>query len=296
MDCFMSRLPDRVKGVICIIFSAFSFAFMNVFVRLSGDLPSVQKSFFRNLIALFIALTAVIKGGEKICIKRKNLPFLLIRSVFGTVGILCNFYAIDHLAISDASMLNKMSPFFSILFSFILLKEQLTLVQGTLVGAAFCGSLFIIKPEADILGNPAALLGLLGGMGAGIAYTAVRVLGQQGVNKSLIVLFFSAFSCIVTLPYIILRFEPMTVKQLLCLIGAGTAAAGGQFGVTSAYCYAPAKEISVYDYSQLIFAMILGFLFFGQLADGFSLIGYGIIVASAVIMFFYNKEKGGGKR
>lgn len=291
MNYFRSRLPDRVKGMICIIFSAFSFAFMNVFVRLSGDLPSVQKSFFRNLIALFIALTAVIKSGEKIRIKRNNLPFLLIRSVFGTVGILCNFYAIDHLAISDASMLNKMSPFFSILFSFILLKERLTLVQGTLVGAAFCGSLFIIKPEADILGNPAALLGLLGGMGAGIAYTAVRVLGQQGVNKSLIVLFFSAFSCIVTLPYIILRFEPMTVRQFLCLIGAGTAAAGGQFGVTSAYCYAPAKEISVYDYSQLIFAMILGFLFFGQLADGLSLIGYGIIVASAVIMFFYNKKE-----
>lgn len=291
MNYFRSRLPDRVKGMICIIFSAFSFAFMNVFVRLSGDLPSVQKSFFRNLIALFIALTAVIKSGEKIRIKRNNLPFLLIRSVFGTVGILCNFYAIDHLAISDASMLNKVSPFFSILFSFILLKERLTLVQGTLVGAAFCGSLFIIKPEADILGNPAALLGLLGGMGAGIAYTAVRVLGQQGVNKSLIVLFFSAFSCIVTLPYIILRFEPMTVGQFLCLIGAGTAAAGGQFGVTSAYCYAPAKEISVYDYSQLIFAMILGFLFFGQLADGLSLIGYGIIVASAVIMFFYNKRK-----
>lgn len=291
MNYFRSRLPDRVKGMICIIFSAFSFAFMNVFVRLSGDLPSVQKSFFRNLIALFIALTAVIKSGEKIRIKRNNLPFLLIRSVFGTVGILCNFYAIDHLAISDASMLNKMSPFFSILFSFILLKERLTLVQGTLVGAAFCGSLFIIKPEADILGNPAALLGLLGGMGAGIAYTAVRALGQQGVNKSLIVLFFSAFSCIVTLPYIILRFEPMTVGQFLCLIGAGTAAAGGQFGVTSAYCYAPAKEISVYDYSQLIFAMILGFLFFGQLADGLSLIGYGIIVASAVIMFFYNKRK-----
>lgn len=291
MNYFRSRLPDRVKGMICIIFSAFSFAFMNVFVRLSGDLPSVQKSFFRNLIALFIALTAVIKSGEKIRIKRNNLPFLLIRSVFGTVGILCNFYAIDHLAISDASMLNKMSPFFSILFSFILLKERLTLVQGTLVGAAFCGSLFIIKPEADILGNPAALLGLLGGMGAGIAYTAVRVLGQQGVNKSLIVLFFSAFSCMVTLPYIILRFEPMTVGQFLCLIGAGTAAAGGQFGVTSAYCYAPAKEISVYDYSQLIFAMILGFLFFGQLADGLSLIGYGIIVASAVIMFFYNKRK-----
>lgn len=286
-----NRLSDRSKGIICIVFSAFCFAFMNAFVRLSGDLPSVQKSFFRNLIAFFIALAMIVRSGEKVRIVKGNLKYLLARAIFGTMGILCNFYAVDHLVLSDASMLNKMSPFFSILFSFILLKERLTIMQGSAVTAAFCGSLFIIKPTADIFENPAALIGLCGGISAGAAYTMVRILGQRGENKSFIVLFFSAFSCAVTLPYIVLNFEPMTLKQTLLLIGAGTAAAGGQFGITSAYCYAPAKEISVYDYSQLIFAMLLGFLFFGQIPDVWSVIGYVAIIASAAAMFFHNKRK-----
>lgn len=286
-----NRLSDRSKGIICIVFSAFCFAFMNAFVRLSGDLPSVQKSFFRNLIAFFIALAMIVRSGEKVRIVKGNLKYLLARAIFGTMGILCNFYAVDHLVLSDASMLNKMSPFFSILFSFILLKERLTIMQGAAVTAAFCGSLFIIKPTADIFENPASLIGLCGGISAGAAYTMVRILGQRGENKSFIVLFFSAFSCAVTLPYIVLNFEPMTLKQTLLLIGAGTAAAGGQFGITSAYCYAPAKEISVYDYSQLIFAMLLGFLFFGQIPDVWSVIGYAAIIASAAAMFFHNKRK-----
>ena len=291
MEKRTKEFPELYKGILCIVLSAFCFAFMNVFVRLSGDLPSVQKSFFRNLIAFFIALFMLIRSREKIHVPKGSMKYLAARSVFGTIGILCNFYAVDHLVISDASMLNKMSPFFSILFSFIILKERLSFTQGAVVAAAFCGSLFIVKPTAGIFEEPAALIGLLGGIGAGAAYTMVRILGQKGVSKSFIVLFFSAFSCVVTLPYIILNFAPMTLSQLLCLIGAGAAAAGGQFGITSAYCYAPAKEISVYDYSQLIFAMILGFVFFGQIPDGWSIIGYGIIVVAAVVMFLYNRSK-----
>ena len=80
----------------------------------------------------------------------------------------------------------------------------------------------------------------------------------------------------------------MTLWQVLILIGAGAAAAGGQFTITAAYCYAPAKEISVYDYSQIIFATSLGFLFFREVPDRWSFIGYGIIIAAAVGMFWYN--------
>lgn len=290
-----NRIPDRYKGIICIVFSALCFAVMNAFVRLSGDVPTVQKTFFRNFIAFFIALAAMLRSGEKIRPAKGNIKFLVARAVCGTAGILCNFYAVDHLVLSDASMLNKMSPFFSILFSFIILKERLSFMQGAVVTAAFIGSMFIVKPSAAIFSEPAALIGLCGGLCAGLAYTMVRILGQRGENKSFIVLFFSAFSCIVTLPYIIFNFKPMSAEQIVFLIGAGVSAAGGQFGITSAYCYAPAKEISVYDYSQLIFAMILGFFIFGQIPDALSCLGYLIIVAAAVMMFIYNNRKSRSK-
>ena len=253
-------LSDRQKGMICIILSAFCFAWMNAFVRLSGDLPFIQKSFFRNLVALLFALAMLLREHGCFLPKKGSLPFLVLRATAGTLGILCNFYAIDHLALSDASILNKMSPFFAILCSWIFLREKLNWKQGLIVLGAFVGALCVIKPtfaNADLFPS---LIGLLGGFGAGVAYTMVRRLGQIGENKAYIVFFFSAFSCVVTLPYLLFCYEPMTWKQLLCLVMAGLSAAGGQFGVTSAYCYAPAKEISVYDYTQIIFAAGLGFL------------------------------------
>ncbi len=286
----MSRVSNRQKGMICIILSAFCFAWMNAFVRLAGDLPFIQKSFFRNMVALLFALAMLLREHGSLKPQKGTLPFLLIRAAAGTVGILCNFYAIDHLALSDASILNKMSPFFAILCSWIFLKEKLNWKQGLIVIGAFIGSLFVIKPSfanADLFPS---LIGLLGGLGAGVAYTMVRRLGQIGANKAYIVFFFSAFSCVVTLPYLILSYMPMSWKQLLILILAGLAAAGGQFGVTSAYCYAPAKEISVYDYTQIIFAAGLGFLLFAQIPDWLSILGYCIIISMAAAMFIYNKN------
>ncbi len=64
---------------------------------------------------------------------------LFLRCAFGTLGILCNFYAIDHLLVADASILNKLSPFFAIIFSFLLLKEKITPTQGACVLLAFIG-------------------------------------------------------------------------------------------------------------------------------------------------------------
>ena len=78
---------------------------------------------------------------------------------------------------------------------------------------------------------------------------------------------------------------------MLALLGAGLAAAGGQFGITAAYYHAPAKEISIYDYSQIIFSTILGFFLFGQVPDKYSVLGYVIILAMAAWMFFYNKKQ-----
>ena len=136
------EINSKYKGILYIVLSAFCFTFMNAFVRLSGDLPSVQKSFFRNFVAFFFALILLIRSKEKVSITKESVPFLLIRSIFGTLGILCNFYAVDHLVLSDASMLNKMSPFFAVLFSSIFLKEKLSLVQALGVFAAF-GAVFL---------------------------------------------------------------------------------------------------------------------------------------------------------
>ncbi|MCH5325252.1 MAG: DMT family transporter [Eubacterium sp.] len=298
MNDIRKTIPDKYKGIICILLSAFCFTFMNIFVRLAGDLPSVQKSFFRNFVALIFALVILLKERSPLLPQSKNnLPALIARAVCGTLGVLCNFYAVDHLNLSDASMLNKMSPFFAVVFSLFILKEKTTPVQALGIIAAFIGSLFIIKPSFANMELVPSLLGFLGGMGAGAAYSCVRWLGLRGERGSYIVFFFSGFSCLVTLPFLIFDFHYMTPLQWLILLGAGLAAAGGQFSITAAYKFAPASEISVYDYSQVLFSALMGFLLFGQMPDVFSWIGYLIICGAAVAMFIYNnhrKEKANG--
>jgi drug/metabolite transporter (DMT)-like permease len=188
-------------------------------------------------------------------------------------------------------MLNKMSPFFAVLFSYLFLKENLTLFQGMTVLTAFIGSLFVIKPSFSNLSSLPAFAGLFGGIMAGAAYTAVRYAGSHGEKGAFIVAFFSGFSTLFFAPFLIFNYHPMTLKQLLFMLGAGVAAAGGQFSITAAYTYAPAKEISVYDYTQLIFTTLIGFILFSDTPDIFSIIGYVIIVSTAVASFFYNKKR-----
>lgn len=283
-------IDKKYRGIVYIIISAFCFALMNMFVKLSGDLPTFEKAFFRNFVAFFVALFMMIKDKKDFHFNPKNLPALLLRSGFGVLGIICNFYAIDHLVLSDASILNKMSPFFVILFSFIILKEKLTLPQGLIVVGAFIGAVFVIKPDFSNAEWLPSLLGFIGGMCAGLAYTMVRYLGIRGEKGSFIVLFFSGFSAVVLLPLMIMNFEMFTPFQLFALLMAGVSAAGGQFAITAAYTYSPAKEVSVYDYTQIIFAAGLGFFVFGDVPDMLSIIGYGIIVTMAIVMFAYNNK------
>ena len=286
----MNRMK-KYKGILLIVLSAFCFALMSMFVRLAGDVPSVQKSFFRNIVAAAFAAVILLRAHTRPRLTRDAWICLLLRAFFGTLGILCNFYAVDRLVLADASILNKMSPFFAILCSYFVLKEKITPARMVIVLGAFVGSLFVIKPSFQNTSLLPALVGLLGGLGAGVAYTMVRKLGQLGVKGPFIVFFFSAFSCLVTLPYLIFNYHPMSASQLIFLLLAGLSATGGQFTITAAYIYAPAREISVYDYSQIIFSSMLGFFVFGQTPDVWSILGYVLIVSMAVVMFLYNTRK-----
>ena len=179
-------------------------------------------------------------------------------------------------------MLNKLSPFFAIILSIPILKEVPTKRDWLAVGVAFLGALLIIRPSASLTLVP-GLLGLYGGFGAGTAYVFVRWLGRKGERTPVIVLCFSLFSCLVTAPFLIFDFHPMTGQQLLCLILAGVGAAIGQFSITTAYKFAPAKDISVFDYTQVIFAAILGMIFLDEVPVLLSILGYVIIIGTAAV-------------
>ena len=279
---------NRIKGILCIITSACGFAVMSAFIKLSGDLPSFQKTFFRNLVAAAIALYLIIKHKGSLVGKKENRKILVLRSIFGTIGIVCNYYAVDRLVLSDANMLNKLSPFFVIIFSALFLSEKINFKQFIAIIIAFVGTLFIIKPSFNLDMIP-AFMGILGAIFAAGAYTCLRVLGGREKHYT-IVFYFSLFSLVVIFPFMMAVYTPMSIKQFFYLLMAGLFASIGQFGITIAYKYAPAKEISIFDYSNILFSAMISFLVFGVLPDTLSFIGYFIIFASSYYMYIYNQK------
>ena len=271
---------NRKKGILFILSAAFFFSLMTVFVRLSGDVPTMQKAFFRNIVAAFLAAFILMRSGEKFYVPRTSLMDMFLRCSIGTMGILCNFWAVDHMRIADANILNKLSPFFAILMSIFILKERPNRVEWLSVLLAFIGAAFVAKPGAGIASFP-ALVAILGGFTAGTAYTYVRKLGLSGVKGPVIVFSFSVFSTLILLPNILLNYHPMSVKQFVFLVLAGCSAAIAQLSVTAAYQNAPARDISVFDYSQVVYAAMFGFLLWGEIPDAWSFLGYAIIIGTA---------------
>jgi drug/metabolite transporter (DMT)-like permease len=288
----MTQYRRLITGIFYLIVSAFFFALMAAFVRLAGDLPSPQKAMFRNLIAAIAAAVYMIRHRIPFrAEKRQNLRWVLARSISGLTGVLMNFYAIDRLNLGNASVLNKFSTFAAIIFSVFILGEAASAVQILIVAGAFTGVLLVIKPSpANMMLFP-SIIGFLSGVCAGLAYTCLRRATRGGENGKFIVFFFSAFSTIVLLPWVLTHYAPMTAQQTIFLLLAGTAAAGGQFAITAAYSYAPAKEISIYDYSQIIFSTALGYFLFGQVPDLLSIIGCAVIISMAVLMYLYNRKR-----
>ncbi len=290
------------KGIFFIILSALSFATMSLFIQLSGDVPFMQKALFRNIVSLAFSYWMIMRSGKDFSFKRCNLKFFLLRSMFGVIGILLNFYAIENLTLADAASVAKLSPFFVILFSFFILKERIKIWQFVSIVVAFLGSIFIINPNIitsiftdaifDIgLTSIPAVAGVISAMTAGFAYTMIRRLSIGGERGAFIVFFFSAFSTIVCLPFAIISFEPITFIQLIYLLSAGVCASFGQFSLTIAYSNAAGKDISVYDYTQIIFAAIYSFILFGQFPTGYSLIGYAVIISVAIFIYFKEKSQ-----
>lgn len=279
------KTDSRKKGILFILLAAFFFCLMSVFVRLSGDVPTMQKAFFRNIVAAAVAIVILLRSGQRVTVKKESLLPLILRSAFGTAGILSNFWAVDHLGIADANMLNKLSPFFAILMSIFILGEIPNRIEWLSVLLAFIGAAFVAKPSSGIV-SFSALIGIFGGFSAGTAYTFVRRLGLQGVKGPIVVAFFSVFSTLILLPNFLMNYQPMSVRQLVFLILAGCAAAGGQLSVTAAYQHAPARDISVFDYSQVIYAAAFGIMLFGELPDVWSVIGYAIIIGTAFAKWY----------
>ncbi|XMB66916.1 DMT family transporter [Mycoplasmatota bacterium zrk1] len=278
---------NYIKGVTLIILSSLFFTMNATLVKLLVDIPLYEKVFVRNILGVIFILPIIIKGDVSLFIEKEHRSNLLFRCILGFLGIIAYYYAIDNMILSDAAILNKLNPFFVILFSVLLLKEKLKDYQVISIIFAFLGALFVIKPTFDFSMLP-ALAALVSAVFAGGAYTAIRSISGK-VSPSIIVFYFSLFTSVMT--FIILLGNEIVIpdfRQALGLILMGLSATAAQVLMTSAYKYAEASRISIYNYSSIIFALIMTYTFFDDIPDIFSILGGIIIILSGIYNFKNN--------
>lgn len=282
-------MSNKTKAIFCMLISALGFTFMSVTVKYVTGIPLFEKVFFRNLISLGVAFFMLKKSSAPMFGRRENQLALLARSSFGLAGVVLNFYAIANLTLADSSMLGKLSPIFVTIMACIFLKEKIDSKQILSIIITFLGALLVIKPEFSLEMLP-SLAGILSAAASGVAYTLLRYLKDKE-SPDTIIFYFSLISVVFTAPFALAEYVQPTFIQLGLLLATGVFASVGQFGITYAYKFAKATEVSIYNYSAIVFGIILGFIFFGEIPDTLSLLGGAIIIAVAFYIFKHNQKK-----
>lgn len=271
---------NAARAVLMICLSSLSFALVGVAVRLSGDVPVFEKVFFRSVVSLAVMGFLVLRGGENPFQRDGRTPILVARGVFGTVAMVLYFFAIGRLTLADATILNKLSPFFVVIFAVLFLKERLPRKAALALVCAFVGAAMVIQPQFDLAALPATA-GLLSAAASGAAYTIVRFLRGK-VSPYRVVFFFALVATVAMVPPMVLSYVRPQRDQLLFMLGAGVFATTGQLFLTLAYHQAPATKISIYNYAHVMFAFLLALVLWGEIPDVVSMCGAVLIVTAAV--------------
>lgn len=276
-------------AVLLMILSALSFSIMQIVVKISSaNIPLMEQVFSRNFITLLISLTVMIKNKERIFPHKNNIIAIILRAIFGYLGVVTFFYATNNMLLADASVLQRTSPFWATLFAFIISKEKVLKIQWFALIIAIIGSIFIIKPKMNS-NLTTSLIALSAVIFAGIAYAIIGSLKGKESN-SLIIFYFSLISCLLSLIYF-KSFVVPNLYDLIALILIGIFAGLGQFFLTVSCKKAPVSTVSIFNYSGVIFFYLFSVFILNEILDAYSIFGTILTISAALMVYFYRKKE-----
>ncbi len=286
-----------IKGVKYMIFASLLFAFMGAIAKeLSSSMNSVEIVFFRNVFGVLFILASIYK--KPLNQKGGKLYLLLFRGTIGFLALLFFFYNISQIPLAEAMTFSKTSTIFTAVFAYIFLKEHLDYKAWIGVFIGFIGILFITQFDGTAL-SKTDWLGILCGVGAGLAYTSIRELRKYYESRS-IVLSFMLIGTIVpiilmiianfythpSLDFILGEFTAPKISDYFLIILLGIFSTLAQIYMTKAYSVAKAGIIATVSYTNIIFSIILG-LFLGDSFPNIVIIsGILLVIISGLLVSF----------
>ncbi|WP_274879651.1 DMT family transporter [Vibrio harveyi] len=277
-------------GVRFMVLSAFGFALMSATVKhvsLHG-IPVFEIVAARALVSLVISYLDVKRKG--ISVWGNNKPLLFARGAVGTMALMCVYYSVTTLPLAEATIFQYIHPVFTALLAVLFLKERIQFSTFICIALCLLGVYVMVRPETGpdaehALPMFSVMIAILGAFGSSIAYVIVRKLSQTE-DSSVIIFYFP----LVALPASILLIGDQFVMpdlyltMMLVLVGVFTQI--GQLGLTKAMQTQEAGKASAYSYVQIIFSVVLGIVFFGELPAAWTYLGGALIVTGALINVF----------
>ncbi|PCI41752.1 MAG: EamA family transporter [Moraxellaceae bacterium] len=276
------------------ILSAFAFSVMSLFVKAVGqtNIPVLEIVAARSVVSLLISYVTLKRQGIAPLGNRKLLLFA--RGLVGFLALNCVFYAITHLPLAQATVLQYLHPMFTAALAVFFLSERPT--KGTLICIAlsFVGLLLVVQPGFIFSLAPSGIkqfaisVAVAGAFGSAIAYILVRKLSTTE-HPLVIVMYFPLISLPIS---VILLWNDFVMPQgitWLYLLAIGLTTQVGQVALTKAMQTETASRATSFAYLQVVFAMILGVVFYYEIPSFSTLIGAGLIVGGAYINATWKK-------
>ncbi|MGB3751201.1 MAG: DMT family transporter [Arcobacteraceae bacterium] len=287
---------DNIKLAIkYMLLSSFLFAFTGGFAKeLSTYVSSIEVVFFRNLTGVIIILFAIYKSPLN---QTGGKPLLLFaRGFIGFAALLMYFYNIATIPLAEAQTFSKVSPIFTAIFSYFILKEKLSTIAWIGIFVGFFGVLFVTGFDIMSL-SKTDWLGILSGVGAGLAYTSIRELRKYYDNRSIVLSFMlvgtigpiilmiiGQYYTSDTFDWVIAPFIIPTGWAWFHIVGLGLFATGSQWYMTKAFSLAQGGIVGTISYSTILFSIFIG-MFLGDVFPSVSLfIGITFIVLSGILV------------
>jgi drug/metabolite transporter (DMT)-like permease len=272
---------DLKRAALYMVAAAFLFAAMGAAVKAaSRELPNAMVVFFRNAVGFVALLPWLLRGGVA-NLRTRHFPEHVVRGLTGLAAMFCFFYAIAHLRLADAMLLNQSVPLFLPFVEYVWLKEALPTRIFRPLGVGFLGLLFILKPGTGLF-QAAAIVGLASALFAAVAQVGIRRLTRTEPTTR-IVFYFAVIATVVSaLPLLGVWVTPGPRLSAVLLL-MGTLATFGQLCLTRAYAFAPAARVGPFIYTGPVFASLIDWLFWGTLPDLLSVLGALLVVGAAVL-------------
>lgn len=288
-------MNNKKRGIILMLIFAFSLAVQTVLLKKAGHMPVAEKTVYRNSIAalfafFYIAKTKGFKNNRAMFFgNKKNILGLSLRSICGIVGIVLNLYALQYLLAPNATMIQDLSIFFVIIFSYLFLGEKVKLWQLALICLGFIGAIFVVNPNSSKFLLVPSIAALIGAAMNGGDSATMRYLGDK-CDPVTVVFFYNFISSIILLPFMVIYYKHLSLHTTIYLILAGLSYIIVEFSLITAYKYAPARDIALFRYTDVIFTAILTFFVWGKLPSTTNIIGYVIIAVAAILLLLYKNS------